>query len=95
MQVLRVTDALPWEAFWLIFSLSLVVVNGAVTIGVQGATLFKALGNTDTKELLLVCLCFLVWGVGATGASIAVLCSLLRPEIVENAFIPLPTAASG
>lgn len=71
-KVLRVTDALPWEAFWLIFNVSLVLINGAVTIGIQGSNLFQSLRNTDPTQLALVCLCFLGWGIGATGYGLSV-----------------------
>ena len=43
MQVLRVTDALPWEAFWFLFNVSLLLLNGIVTIGAQGGNLFLSL----------------------------------------------------
>lgn len=68
MQLLRVTDALPWEAFWLLFNVSLVVLNGIVTIGAQRGDLFRAIANTDSADVLLICFAFLGWGVGATGA---------------------------
>lgn len=68
MQVLRVTDALPWEAFWFLFNVSLLLLNGIVTIGAQGGNLFRAIANTDSVEVLLICFAFLGWGIGATGA---------------------------
>ena len=67
MQLLRVTDALPWEAFWLLFNVSLVVLNGIVTISAKRGDLFRAIANTDSADVLLICFAFLGWGIGATG----------------------------
>jgi hypothetical protein len=67
IQVLRVTDALPWEAYWLIFNFSLISINAVITISLQGTNLFRALGNTDSAQIALICVIFLGFGFGATG----------------------------
>jgi hypothetical protein len=54
----------------MIFNFSPISINAVITISLQGTNLFKALANTDPARVALICVIFLLWGFGATGAAL-------------------------